>query len=381
MAARRRTGSTWRDADLRGGSGIRPTSVASVVRRTHLGLSAARWGESVLLGVAALCLMLAVARIEGVGPGSLEIWSVALLAGALAGASWRLAHRLDEHEVARAIDRRLRHRGALLTAYEIEQRDVRTPLARILCARVLGRLRTREALQALAPPLALPLVAPLAAAALLALVLERNRADGTAPPVDMSAAVQELEGLAVQALAARDEGAVDSATVRELITLRRRVESLAGAVGRGEKAPEKTLEEIEALDRELGALVPRVRRDPEIAGRLEAGRPYLDAARMGLSGSRREPGAGEGEIGGESGGASLTGGEGHGTMTGSSDPGTHPETVAEPRDPSDERAASEAGSIAGSWWAEEYDEIVARWIEILRDEHREHDRSPNPDGG
>jgi len=351
--------------------------VASVVRRTRLGLSAARWGESVLLGVAAMCLTLAVARIEGAGPDSLEIWAVALLAGAFAGAAWRLAHRLDEHGVARAIDRRLRHRGALVTAFEIEERNVQTPLARILCARVLGRLRTREALQALAPPIVLPLVAPLAAVALLALALERGRADGTAGPVDMRAAVEELEGLTLQALTARDEGAVDTETVGELLTLRRRVESLAAAVARGDEAPETTLAEVEALDRELGALAPRVRREPEIAGMLEAVRPYLDAARMGLSSPGEEPGAGEGGIGGDSGGASLTEGGEHGTMSGSDVPGA----VADPGDLRDERAGSEAGSIAGSWWAADYDDIVARWIEILRDEHRERDRSPNPDGG
>ena len=379
---------SWRDADRRIGAGPRPSSVGFVVRRSHFGLSAARWGESVLIGAGALCVTLAAAAVRTGAIAGFDMWCVAVLGGALAGASWRLEHHRDLAAVARVLDRKLRHRGALVTAYETEERRQNGPLAVLLQGHVLHRLRTRDALHAIAPSLVLPLAVPLVGVALLALALEGTSVEETGLFLDPGDLVGEIDGLRVEALAAGEEGMLDDATVRDLNRLQRKVEDLAHALGRAADDPARLRAEIEAVDRELVDLGARTAEDPALAARLEAVRPYLDAARMGLAdraapGDRAEGAAGAG--GGETGDASLTGKGGHGTIPGSSDRGaeradpTSPETNSPDVPPSPVVGeGSEEGSIAGRWWADEYDEIVAGWVEHQRRALLERDLSAPP---
>lgn len=375
------TGHNWREADPRGGHGAPPPTVAGVIERTRFAIAATRWAESVLIGIGAGCVLLATISVGGDPLADLDCWGVALLGALVAALSWRIGHGLDGAEVARRLDERMRYRGALVTAFEVESRDPDNPIGRVLRRRVLGRLRQGEAVGALMPPIALPLIAPLAGAGLLAFVLERAATEDVVGTVDLAPLVGELEGLTADTQAAWEEGVLDAETARELLALRRRLRTLASELTRSSADPAATREALEELDRDLVALAPRVQTERELAEALEKMRPWLDAARMsfpetptderpkrsaagGRGGSGTEgngegsaapaPGAeGESPVAAAAGGGSDPAGSG---TTGPLDGGAEPLPGAEP----------EPGSTAGRWWGEEFDEIVASWIEQRR---------------
>jgi hypothetical protein len=367
----------WREADPRGGHGALPSSVEAVVDRTRLALATTRWAESALIFTAALSVMLAAISTGGDELARLDSWGLAVTGGLLAALSWRIGHHLGLVEVARALDERLRFRGALITALEIERRDPGSPMGRALRSRVLSRLRLGEAIHAVMPPIALPLVAPLAGAGLLAFALERAPGGEELLRVDLAPLVSQLEGFTADTHAAWEEGTLDAATAGELLALRRRLRRLAADLSRSDLDRESTREELERLDRDLVDLGPRIQEEAKLAEALESMRPWLDAARMAL-----EEGEGSGGPGGSgsAGGTESPGGpeasdarsegpvaaggssaspspvEGGATSAGGS---SAPPGIPDAGDP-------EPGSSAGAWWRAEYDEVVAGWIEYRR---------------
>ncbi|MEW6071632.1 MAG: hypothetical protein AB1726_03420, partial [Planctomycetota bacterium] len=295
-----REGTGWREAPRRAAAGGRPAGVTALVDQLHLGLSAARWGESVLVGAGALLTTLAAAAAGPAGGGRGEILAVALLGGLFAAATWRLAHRIDARSIARRLDRRLRHHGALFTAWEAEKMREDSPLVRLLCARVLERLRMGEAVRAIAPPLAAPLAAPLLGALLFALALDARPASPAGRGREPVGFDEALAGLAPAAFEAWDAGTADEATVRAVAAVQSRLRALEAELGRPAADPALLRAEVEAADRELVRLDARAVADPHLRERLAAVRPHLDAARMGLG---EESAGSAAAAGGEGGGA------------------------------------------------------------------------------
>jgi hypothetical protein len=100
--------------------------------------------ECALLFIAALLLARSAALLSQAGEGA---WPAALLCGALCAAAWWLEHPLERAATARALDQRLRHHGALLLAYELEEKraaDGLNSMEALVRARVLERLRFAE---------------------------------------------------------------------------------------------------------------------------------------------------------------------------------------------------------------------------------------------
>jgi len=173
-------------------------------------------------------------------------------------------------------------------------------------------------------------------------------------------------------------GLDDAASTRVLAVARRTRDLERRAELFGER-PEEALGELEELDRELAALATELADRPELREELEAARNWIDAARMALGGDESDAGDSSPA---EAPTGAVTAGGGDGTMAGSnpatgatSEPATAPggaETA--PEDPEGAPApagdASEAGTLAGSWWPAEYDGIVARWIELRRDRNQ-----------
>lgn len=364
---------TWRDADLRGGHGSPPTSITSVVRHAHLALAVARWGESFLFLAAGLCLTLAAAALSGAALDRPGAWVVAALGGLCAGAGWGIEHFQRPAAVARELDRRLRHQGGLLTAFELEREQVVTPMALLVVRRECARLRTREAVRVMFPPLALPVAAPLVGAALLALALSRSQPELPAA-LDLGQLTRGMLAAVGSAyedgLNADGDGSLESGVGREVMDAVREIQRLEQLAGALQERPAEAREELERLDRRLAELTPRLARDPELAGRVDAARNWLDAALMGLEDAGSSAGQSPGS------GPDLTAGSADGTMAssagggaGGADP-SGPDVPAGGEDAAQSRPelpfAGEAGTTAESWWPPEYDGIVAGWIELRR---------------
>lgn len=382
---------TWRSADLRGDPG-RPGSVSAVVRRVHRGLEAASWGESALLGAAALLGTLAAAVVSGAELARAATWGVALVGAAAAGGSWRLEHRSSVRGVALALDRRLRHQGALVTAWELERRGAASSgLGAAVRARVLERLRAGEAVRALLPPLLLPLAAPFLAAVALALALE-TRGREAAGGGDLGALghglAEALAGAHLAVLEAGEVGAIGSSDARDALATVRRVQVLGRDLeGPGERAEaaevDRLSSELAGIQRRLDVGPPEGRR---LAAELDELRPWLDAARAELA--RREAaaaprslgGAGGAEPGGAEGGDAGGPADGAGAVPGGSGDAPGPvnrmaptpsdgtmagpvERTPDPIAPVPAPGDPEAGTIAGAWWPPEHDEIVRRWVD------------------
>jgi len=396
----------WRERDLRGDEGP-AGSVTSVVRHARFGLAAARLGEAVLFGAAALCLTLAAAVWNGAGLSRADAWLLAVASAACAAGSWWLEHRRSSDEVARTLDRRLRHQGALVTAYELESRDdaPRGELARLLVAQVLTRLRKREAVHALRPGLALPVAAPLVGAALLAFALEARRVEP--PPNRLASVAGGLVGSVEGALhgVMTDED-VDLEFVRGLRAavgdardLEREIAAQEAAETGDAAAAAEQLTRLAEVDRKLVDLA-REARDPELRAEISEARTWLDALRDGLEREYGgdaprdpiEPGAGDGppetpepaeapeapeapESTGGGDGAGLAGGGGEpGDSATSTGPGAGGELAPGAAVPpggvdgagGDAREPLELGAGAGAWWPERHDEVVRSWLERVR---------------
>jgi len=329
------------------------------VQQAGLGLLAVRVAESLLFGCAATMATLAAAVSTGVRPGLPGAWCVALLAGTAAGLAWWLEHRRERHGLARLLDRRLHHQGALLAAHDAEQRGRDTACARLLRRRVLDRLRAREAVRSILPPLAPPVIAPLLGAFLLAGAIERTRAAerlALPDPERLAAGLSaQLGGIRAEAAEGETE-AVDPSAVRALFGLEERARALQAGLEAGAPAPDLQAE-IRALDRGLFEQAARLGAHPELEKELSAARAWLDGTRAALEAQLAEgagaPGAGDRA------GRPVAGGGGALSPIPSTDrsaPGGPRASTPEP-----------ASSATGTWWSGEHDPVVERWIESRRD--------------
>lgn len=372
--------SAWHTRFARGDA--HPRSVAALVNAVRTSLRATLALECGLLFVAAALLARAAALHSEVGTGA---WPLAFLCGALCAAAWWLEHSETRAQTARLLDRRLRHDGALMTAYELEERRAENGLSsmeQLVRVRVLARLHYAEALRAMFRPLFVPIGAPVVAALVLLLVEDARRGP---PPVtaDLGALVEGLaRALEAAALGARDEprasrDVADRQPARRILALR--VQELSAAFARGAPAAPHEAQrasELEArladLDRRLSALLAGAEaegplRDDE-RKRLEEGRVWLDALRMG---SRPEPGAGAGAVADGTGSGLGTAAGADGTISPlRSEPSSMQDVTSPTRSAAPVRAHASAAPVlglqAGSFWPAEYDAVVARWVELSR---------------
>ncbi len=365
----------WRARGER--AAARPRSVGAVVNAVRASLRVTRAVECALffLGGAWLARSATLLSDSTQGVGLLMA-----LCGALCAAAWWLEHPVERHATARALDRRLRHHGALTTAYEIEERrggaraSALTPMEELVRMRVLERLRLADAFRALFPPLFLPIGAPLAAGLILLFVLEVRRAPSPSTP-DARALLAGLE-LTLAGTELEPEAAEGSRAEAELARLRAEVGDLVASLPRpaeGRVQPEAELgaarARLLAIDRSLSELLARAEPEAALHGRLEEARGWLDALRTGLGESADAPPA-----------PALDGTEpGSGTAPGARGTISPPSPVQKPMpsaSPASLLAApatapdtvpeSPLGVQAGNAWPREYDAVVERWIELSR---------------
>lgn len=381
--------STWRER--RPHAEPPPRTVGHVVARTVASLRATRAVEAGLFLVAAALLVRAAVEWQAAGPtagapavdpASARVWALALTTGALAALAWWREHPVSAGRVADALDRRLRHHGALVTAWELERRAdaSRTPprpagmrpMERLVVRRVLERLRLREALHAVLPPLLVPVAAPVVAALVLLLVIEARPASGEAhvDPARLAAGLEISIDEAVGRLRmAAAEGLVDPGEAEAAI---RRLREALSAARRSPEGPEHEAA-LARLDQELARLEAR----GETAGTPDSGHPApvearaWSAARAWLDALRNAapPGGPSSSTGGGGmGEAGLAPGPGNGIMSGSSagpeDPQFPSVTPSRPAVPVPARPPA-AGPTGGGtrWWPAEQDGLVEAWLE------------------
>jgi hypothetical protein len=354
--------------------------VSGVVHAVRASLLLTRAIEGVLFFVAGLLATRAAALLSGLSDEALRAaWPLAASCGVLCAASWWLEHRQGTIALARALDERLRHHGALLTAFELEQRAARTPRAmeELVSRRVLERLRRGEALRALVPPFLAPVAAPTLAG--LALVCAHDaRGPRVHEELDFLALAQGFERALSRpvsvdeptGLAGEDPGGgLSRAERQELLELLAARAALPFSAPGWREDPAGLGAELLELDRRLVALREAAEPGSELAESLEEARVWLDALQRGVAGGTEPPASAGTEPGG------LTGAREEGTISGSP-PAL--QTARSPADPMAARApmpaeAAQAGGVpapaplglqAGRWWPAEYDSVVARWLEL-----------------
>ncbi len=355
--------------------------MTSVVRRVHASLLFARAGESVLLGAASALSVAAAAVAGGRAPLERDVVLLAFLTALACALAWALEHRLRAEDVARKIDRRLRHQGGLVTAYELEGRAADSDMAKLVRERVLRRLRFAEALRALFPSLFLPVAAPLVGAFCLVLAVESARRPESAA-VDLAGLGEglsgHLAGLAADVLEAGEDGALDPSEVAALLAVRNEALALAGKLAAGASEPELA-EQLEQLDRDIADLAPTLAARPELDRSLGDARTWADAARMELE--RRRPGGGDGVTGSDAPAVpgadaaqaapvapALVGDAANGTMAGSPSeaPGLTDGRGAATEGARQTGGRPETGTTAGVHWPRQHDAVVRLWVEARR---------------
>lgn len=374
--------SAWRERTQRGPA--RPRSVAAVVGAVFASLRATLLVECALLFLAGVWIARGAALLSHAGAGS---GFALVLCGSLCALTWWLEHPLTRDTTARALDRRLRHHGALATAFELEQRHpsvlVDAPRAspldspldsplnsmeQLVRARVLARLRFAEALQALFPPLLVPVGAPVAAGLFLLLVLDAQRAPAPAG-VDLRALGEGLErAVAASALEAGEKAGPAAAELRRLLgeVHALRLGLADGATPSGaEDGRESGRSRLAELDQRLGELLARSEPSDPLAqprrAHLEEARAWLDALRTGLAN-----GTAAGSLTADGAGGTIS--PPRGVPSGApAAPGPMPPVPAlAPPAPDDPTSGQPLGVQAGTFWPAEYDAVVERWIELSR---------------
>jgi hypothetical protein len=364
--------SSWREVDLRGDRDGVPNSIGVVVRRARLGLRTARGGESLLLAAAGLCVTLSAAVLSGLELARVDAWLVGAVGALACGTSWWLEHRSSEREVAVRIDERLRHQGALVTAWELEARRDASPFRDLLDRRVRSRLRPGEALRAIRPSLGIPVAVPLLAAAALAVSLEIRR-ERASPAIDHRALAaglaERLDQMSGPALSAGLEHEIPLEAAQDLRQLARRARALEQSLDRPETDREEALAELATLDALQAELLERLPPTGELHDQLAASRAFTDALREGLAPGATGPG-------GSGAGSGLTAEAETGTMPGSESGGESVPDASEP-EPAGAGAGAletppvgvEAGTTAaGRWWSAAHDPVVELWFDALRSE-------------
>jgi hypothetical protein len=341
------------------------------VHQAHHGARAARSAEAVLLSIAGLGLTLAAGVLSGGSAKGGELWAVAGAAALLVGATWLRATFSSARETASSLDRRLGQGGALLTAYEAQLSGRRSRLVDLLAARLAGRVTWRDTLRAVRPPSVLPIAAPFFAAALLALALELT---GTpAAGSDLGGLTRGLEaelgaarslGLeAIEAGQGDDLGPSGERLPARLTALLTRVADLDPNPPAEER--DSAAATLRRLQDELEAMRGNLASSGPLAESLRRASNLVDAAALRLADASRGGAASEPEGSGDrtdrGSAPPLASERGGGRM---SDLETADGTTSAP--PPTVSAAAERGASVGISWPEEYDEIVARWVESER---------------
>lgn len=355
-----------------------PPSVSAVVRQVRFSLKAAHAAEALLFFVAGSLAVRSATLVSRVSEADLrEAWMLAGCTGLLCAAAWWLEHPVRLHATARALDERLRHHGALLTAFEIEQRrpaQAATSMEELLRRRVMTRLRRDEAVRALFPPLFLPLAAPTLAGLALVLLVDAQRAPGPAA-LDLLSLAEGLEralsaGEARQesakpASAGEDEDEPAREASRLLSSLLRTQRGLPTTEEGWREAPLEWLDRLAELDARVAEAAER-RPAGAVAERLEEARAWLDALRTGLRAQTPPKDEGTGQADGTAPGP-------QGTISPSAparptpmppDPSLPPSSIASASALATDGEA--LGRQAGNWWPKEYDPVVERFVELSR---------------
>jgi len=367
VASRARSGGAEPVAGPAGGA--RP--VVARVRHAWRGLGAARAAEGALLGAGALFASQAALVASGGAPASVPAWTVAVLCALLAAASWWREHRLAPLDVARRVDRRRELAGALVTAYEVEQRGEISAVARALAAKVAARLSAREALRAVLPASAPLAAVPFLAGALLALALQA-RDDPRAASLEALAGRlnAQLAGAGAPAGAAKAAG-LTAEEQRALIDLAHGAAALERAARSDELAAGEKEEDLAGrlrrLEADLEHLERRLPAGSELRRELERAAGTLDAALLALgeprpAGPAADAGAAASGAGVDTGsGAELARAGSQGRMSGRAKPPEGDATQAADGEPH-----PETGVAGARWWPAEDEAIVARWVERCR---------------
>lgn len=322
------------------------TSVAAIVARAARRATRLALLEGAAVGAAAALFVAAAAAASGEGVAA----AAAAVGGALAFATWVLERRVAGRALARRLDRALGRGGALITAFDWEREPARGALGAAL-ARAEVRAASPERVRAALRPLGAVAAAPLVAAALLAAALESRPPTG--PALALGAA---LPGSAPADLDDDEVGA----------------ELAPDAPGAAERAPGEGPTPAPEPTEEPGAAPPvgadggDLEPDREAAGRTRE-RSAPSAAEVADAPSAVEPeatglapGAGDRTMSGRSAGPGpAAAGTGSASAASPVDPPTASE--APPRE-----APGEGGSLAGRWWPERYDRLVALWVEDRR---------------
>lgn len=367
----------WREGDRGGRHGAAPSSVRGVVQRIQRALSAACMAEGALLFVAAWSLTSALIVRAGGALWTPAAWALGLLAGGCSAACWMREHHQGAAQIARSLDLRMRHQGALVTAYELEARSESSALGGLLVRRVLERLRLREALRAMFPSLVVPIATPLLGLGLLGLSLDIQR-DEASRAADIGALTEgmlgALSGLDQASLAAADAEAIQGDTLRELLSLSDRAQALSRRAELLGPQPEQLLGELGSLEEDMGEMAAKLQGLPELTRPLEQAANWMDAARMELVASSRptrpdlspKPGSGApGTVTPDAEKGMMSGPAAKGGAQAAGDAGPQAPQVAEPG-PAASPPPSSSGSLAGDLWPSEYDGVISSWIELQR---------------
>jgi len=341
--------------------------------------------EALLVGSGMGLVTLACAVLSGASLEASAPWLAALLAALAMGAAWLIELKPGVGKVARLIDERSGLGGALVTAWEVEERGRGGGLG-ILLGRELRRRLTANRVVRLALPNSMALIAcPLVGAAALAVALE-TRPEPRDPIAALggvvrgvAAALEEAEEASLEELAA---GRVSVQAVDDLGDLARRARRLARDCALGLEDEERRVEltrQVRELLQDLEALEQS--EDGSLAARagLERAGTFADAARLACEaeeGSRgrhaaesalaqSEDSQGEGAPGATPSEAALANAGEDGTISALQGSDGEPATADSPDPPAGGHGP--AGGIAlGPWWPSRHAGVVERWVEARR---------------
>ncbi|MEE2941181.1 MAG: hypothetical protein VX460_12395, partial [Planctomycetota bacterium] len=222
--------------------------------------------RAVCCGLGASLLTLALVIGAGHGLGDLEGVALAALVGALAGASWVAAVRVEEGSIARRLDRGLELDGALLAAYENAVGPAR-PLAELGAERIVDRECWSLARQQVVPHYAGFLAVPLTAAVVLLQTVAAADARGVRADLEL----RQMRGVAsgVERALSAHAGALDEdelAALGAALAAARDASKDGDGAGDAMDAVSETLEDLAA---ELPAGSDAARELRELALRAE----------------------------------------------------------------------------------------------------------------
>jgi hypothetical protein len=333
------------------GAGPRPVPpLGQRLARLARAVRHVRRTEAVFVGLAAAGTVAAAAEVSGAAVRGADGAWLAALVGLVAAGTWWRALPVGEGALARRLDRGLDLDGRLLAALAAERSA--GLLAPLLVRETLGAAPYARWLRAALPDSTLVVAAPLAAAAALALALERR--DEAAPPPR----VAELAGDLASALAKVGSLAADETGggASPWDGMQFAAAQLAERSRRRPELAEALLSESEELFAALAAAAARTAPDAPEREDLDRARALSETLRAARRGADREPsppspdgeasGDSEASRGSENGSVPGPGAPGAGPGAGgAADPQVPPEDDGPPELP--EPAAADPGAARG----------------------------------